>query len=50
MGGAIVNVASIAGVTGGLAPAPYTASKFAVVGLTKQVRAGSTRGMVLGML
>ena len=37
--GAIVNVASVAAVTGGLAPAAYTASKYAVVGLTSQVRA-----------
>ena len=37
MEGAIVNVASIASVDGGYAPAAYTASKWAVVGLTKQV-------------
>ena len=38
--GAIVNVASVAGTDGGYAPAAYTASKFGVVGLTKQVRGG----------
>jgi len=34
-GGAIINVASIAGMSGGAAGAAYTASKFAVVGLTR---------------
>ena len=36
-GGSIVNVASIGGVQGGRAGAAYTASKFAIVGLTKNV-------------
>ena len=35
--GSIVNLASVAGVRAGIAPAAYTASKFAVVGLTQQV-------------
>jgi NAD(P)-dependent dehydrogenase (short-subunit alcohol dehydrogenase family) len=34
-GGSIVSVASVAGVMGGLGPHAYTASKHAVVGLTK---------------
>jgi len=34
-GGAIVNVSSVAGVGGGAAGAAYTASKHALVGLTK---------------
>jgi NAD(P)-dependent dehydrogenase (short-subunit alcohol dehydrogenase family) len=36
-GGVIVNIASIAGVTGGRAGAAYTASKHALVGLTRNV-------------
>jgi NAD(P)-dependent dehydrogenase (short-subunit alcohol dehydrogenase family) len=35
--GAIVNIASIAGLTGGRAGAAYTASKHAVIGLTKSM-------------
>jgi NAD(P)-dependent dehydrogenase (short-subunit alcohol dehydrogenase family) len=35
--GAVVNIASIAGVTGGRAGAAYTASKHAVVGLTRSI-------------
>lgn len=37
--GVIINLASIAGVRGGLAPAPYTAAKHAVIGLTQQAAA-----------
>jgi 3alpha(or 20beta)-hydroxysteroid dehydrogenase len=36
-GGAIVNTASIAGLRGGAGVAPYTASKHAVIGLTRSV-------------
>jgi NAD(P)-dependent dehydrogenase (short-subunit alcohol dehydrogenase family) len=36
-GGAIVNVASIAGLTGGRAGAAYTASKHGVIGLTQSI-------------
>jgi NAD(P)-dependent dehydrogenase (short-subunit alcohol dehydrogenase family) len=38
-GGAIVNVASIAGIRGGRGGAAYTASKFGLVGLTQNVAA-----------
>lgn len=38
-GGVIVNIASVAGVRGGVAGAAYTASKHAVVGLTKNIAA-----------
>lgn len=37
LGGSIVNVASVAGLTGGLGPVPYSAAKAAVVNLTKAV-------------
>eukprot|EP00891_Asterochloris_glomerata_P007904 jgi/Astpho2/7904/fgenesh1_pg.00118_%23_18_t len=37
--GSIVTVASVAGLTGGLAPIPYTVSKYAVRGMTAQVAA-----------
>ena len=36
-GGAIINIASVAGLAGGWAPHAYTAAKFGVVGLTKSV-------------
>jgi 3alpha(or 20beta)-hydroxysteroid dehydrogenase len=39
-GGAIVNLASVMGVMGGPAVAPYTASKHAVIGLTKSAALG----------
>jgi NADP-dependent 3-hydroxy acid dehydrogenase YdfG len=34
-GGTIINIASVAGLTGGWGPHPYSAAKFGVVGLTK---------------
>jgi NAD(P)-dependent dehydrogenase (short-subunit alcohol dehydrogenase family) len=37
-GGHIVNTASMAGITGGLGFSPYTASKFAVVGMSEGLR------------
>lgn len=37
LGGSIVNVASVAGLTGGLGPVPYSAAKAAVVNLTRAV-------------
>jgi NAD(P)-dependent dehydrogenase (short-subunit alcohol dehydrogenase family) len=37
--GAIVNLASVAGVRAGLMPAAYTAAKFGVIGLTQQAAA-----------
>ncbi len=39
-GGAIVNLASVAGVTGDATVAPYVASKHAVIGLTRSAAAG----------
>ena len=39
-GGAIVNLASVMGVMGGATIAPYTASKHAVIGLTKSAAMG----------
>jgi len=36
-GGTIINLASVAGLTGGYGPHAYTAAKFGVVGLTKSV-------------
>jgi NAD(P)-dependent dehydrogenase (short-subunit alcohol dehydrogenase family) len=41
--GVIVNTASIAGIRGGLAGAAYTASKHAVIGLTKNIAASFGR-------
>jgi NAD(P)-dependent dehydrogenase (short-subunit alcohol dehydrogenase family) len=35
--GAIINIASVAGIAGGYGPHAYTAAKFGVVGLTKSV-------------
>ena len=39
IGGAIVAMSSTAGVRGGLAPAAFTASQHAVIGLTQQAAA-----------
>ncbi len=36
-GGTIINIASVAGLTGGYGPHAYSAAKFGVVGLTKSV-------------
>src|SRR6516162_7656013 len=36
-GGSIINISSVAGLTGGYAPHAYSAAKFGVVGLTKSV-------------
>jgi NAD(P)-dependent dehydrogenase (short-subunit alcohol dehydrogenase family) len=36
-GGSIINIASVAGLTGGYGPHAYSAAKFGVVGLTKSV-------------
>jgi len=36
-GGTIINIASVAGLTGGYGPHAYTAAKFGVIGLTKSV-------------
>lgn len=36
-GGSIINIASVAGLTGGYGPHAYTAAKFGVIGLTKSV-------------